>query len=84
MRIIPMNATPPQTYALGRTCLTCGVPLSRYNETDHCSIHQPEPDMVYCGYLVLICENCGESVAVTQTVNDRKPRRTCRYCGARR
>ena len=80
MKIIPMNATPPPTYALGRTCQTCGVPLSRYNESDHCSIHQPAPDWRYNGYLVLTCQHCGE----TGCVSGDRPRRRCGNCGTKR
>ena len=72
----------PETYPAGRVCEhpDCGTILSVYNESEHCGAHQPEPDNRYCGYLVLICRKCGETVAVTD--RGKKPRRRCGACGA--
>jgi hypothetical protein len=75
-----LGASPPARYAKGRVCAHdgCGTILDPYNETVHCSIHQPEPDYVYCGYTVLICAHCGETVALSHPKAARS--RMCGKC----
>jgi len=76
MRIIPMDARPPQTYPAGRACCECGTELSRYNPTGFCSVHRQDPDWRYCGIDFGRCEVCGE---VIEARKDR-PCLRCKGC----
>jgi hypothetical protein len=70
----------PQTYGSGRICEHegCGTILSAYNPTGCCGLHQPEPDYVYCGYLVVTCEHCGAMVTLSR--GHQQPSERCGYC----
>ncbi len=35
------TARKPKRYAPGRVCRTCGIVISRYNESAYCFAHQP-------------------------------------------
>jgi hypothetical protein len=54
-------ADPVTTYPAGRVCACpeCETVLSVYNPSGYCGLHQPEPDMHYCGMAFKVCQSCG-------------------------
>ena len=74
----PWYAERVKRHPKGRVCKSCDVVLSTYNESDYCSVHEPEPDWRYNGLQFAVCAGCGEVIQVRR--NTTCKRHYCSQC----